>query len=514
MATADQMKDWRWRVSNLYTITDEKGRVVPFRPNSAQNDFMDKMHTLNVIPKARQRGFSTLIEIMGLDTCMFHANTNAGVIAQDLDTAKDIFNQKVRETYDRLPEGLKNAIPATQDAAQQITFGNKSQMRVSTSLRGGTLQFLHVSELGKIAAKYPEKAREIKSGALNTVHAGQHIFIESTAEGQGGLFHEIVLAAKAIEDAGLEPTPLEFKLYFAPWWGDERYRIRTERTIPEKHRAYFAELERQHGIVLDEEQKRWYSQKALQQGEDMRREFPSYLEEAFEAPIEGAYYTEELRKAREQMRIGDYPFDPKLGQVYTFWDIGRSDLTTIWFAQRVGASRWRFFDYLEGQDQSFPHYARELKAKQADHSSWVYGGHYLPHDGGRKDMKDDLTRRTTLENLGIYPCHIVDRTKDLSGPALTSSINLVKAFMEMCAFDKVACAEGLKHLTNYRREWDDKLAIWKSRPFHNQASDGADGYRTAAEADYQGLLDEDYYSDGYDEDEAARDEYADTHTGY
>ena len=265
MTTADQLKDWRWRISNLYQIADEKGRVIPFRPNPEQVRFIEEMHTLNLILKARQLGFSTLIEIMGLDTAVFHEHTNVGVIAHTLDAAESIFNEKVRDVYERLPEGLKSAVPATQDAAKAMAFGNGSRMRVGTSLRSGTYQFLHVSELGKIAAKYPDKAREIKSGALNTVHAVQHIFIESTAEGQGGLFHDLVTECQDRDARGEAPTDLEFKLHFAPWWRDTRYRIETDRTIPAKHVAYFDELERQHGIVLEPAQQRWYSQKALQQ---------------------------------------------------------------------------------------------------------------------------------------------------------------------------------------------------------------------------------------------------------
>jgi thiamine-phosphate pyrophosphorylase len=41
------------------------------------------------------------------------------------------------------------------------------------------------------------------------------------------------------------------------------------------------------------------------------------------------------------------------------------------------------------------------------------------------------SRQTALENLGIYPCQVVSRTKDLSGPSLTSSINLVKALIDV-----------------------------------------------------------------------------------
>jgi len=486
---AHDLTNWRWRVANLYTISDEKGRVFPFRPNSEQERFMDEMHTLNLILKARQLGFSTLIEIMGLDTCLFHGNTNMGVIAQDIDTAKEIFSQKVRDVYQRLHEGIKSRVQATQDAARQMSFSNGSKIRVGTSLRGGTLQFLHVSELGKIAAKYPEKAREIKSGALNTVHAGQHIFIESTAEGQGGLFHELVEEAKARADAGIEPSDLEFLLYFAPWFRDQRYRLESARTILPKWVEYFAELERQHSIKLDDFQKAWYAQKAAQQKEDMRREFPSYPEEAFDAPVEGAYYTEEFARANDQRRIGDYPYDPKLGLVYTFWDLGRSDKMTIWFGQRRGPSRWRWISYIEDQDKSFIHYARVLK-DMANDNNWVYGGHFLPHDGSRKELISDESRNVGLENLGVHPVTVVPRTKDLDGPALTSSINIVKAFLDISEFDRAACTDGLKHLTSYRREWDDKLSVWKSRPLHNAASDGADGFRTAAEANHQDLVKE------------------------
>lgn len=517
MSSVENLKSWRWRLSHLYSIADEKGRIVPFRPNAEQERFLDEMHTLNLILKARQLGFSTLIQMMALDTCLFHGNTNAGVIAQDIDTAKDIFRLKFKDVYDRLPAELRARVVATQDAAQEMTFSNGSKIRVGTSLRGGTYQFLHVSELGKIAAKYPEKAREIKSGALNTVHAGQHIFVESTAEGQGGLFYELVQDAQAREEQGIEPSDLEFKLYFAPWWRDKRYRLESARTIPPKHLEYFRELERQHGIRLDDAQKVWYSQKANQQKEDMRREYPSYPQEAFEAPIEGAYYTQELQHAQDQRRIGEYPFDPKLGQVFTFWDLGRSDMMTIWLGQRRGPSRWRWFDYIEGQDESFPYYARLLKEKQNE-LRCVYGGHFLPHDGGRKELIATESRQTSLENLGIYPCQVVNRTKDLSGPSLTSSINLVKALIDVSEFDRAGCATGIKHLKNYRREWDDKLGVWKASPLHNVASDGADGYRTAAEADYQGLLDAMFYSNEPTPGEEANMGYArrsaDSVTGY
>jgi hypothetical protein len=514
-STGHDLGNWRWRVANLYTITDENGRVVPFRPNSEQERFMDEMHTLNLILKARQRGFTTLIDLIINDACMFRAETSAGIIAHTVPAAIAIFEEKIRKVYDRLPESLRNAIGMTQDAAHAVAYTNGSKLRVDTSHRSGTLQLLHISEYGKIAAKRPDAAREIRTGALNTVHAGNFIFVESTAEGRGGEYHDLYELTKTIAaecaEQGIPLSPMDWKLYFAPWWRDERYRLKSARTLSAKHVAYFKELQRQHGIKLDPEQKAWYAQKAQTQKDDMRREYPSYAEEAFDAPVEGAYYTHEMTRAFEQGRVGEFPYDPKLGAVYTFWDLGRSDLMTIWLGQRDGPSRWRWIRSIEGQDKSFPHYARLLLEIQED-LDCVYGGHFLPHDGGRTDLSVEESRSTTLENLRIFPVHIVPRTKDLAGPALSSSINLVKAFIEISEFDRQGCATGLKHLSNYRREWNDNLAQWNSRPFHNQASDGADGFRTAAEADYQGLLDAAYYDndDGGDR----RDDGRDPHGGY
>lgn len=513
-STGHDLGNWRWRIANLYTVVNEKGVIVPFRPNSEQERFMDEMHTRNLILKARQLGFSTLIDLMLLDACLFRASTSAGIVAHTVEAVIKIFDEKVRDVYDRMSEGLRTRIGAEQDAARTLKFTNGSSLHVDTSHRSGTLQLLHISELGKIAAKRPEAAREIKSGALNTVHAGNFVFIESTAEGRGGLLHELYEEAKALQDAGETPSDLQFKLYFAPWWRAPGYRLKSERTLPAKHVAYFKELQARHGIKLDAGQQAWYSQTALIQKDDMRREFPSYPEEAFDAPIEGAYYTEELRRAFELGRIGDYRYDPKLGAVYTFWDIGRSDQMTIWLGQRLGPSGWRWFRYIEGQDKSFPHYARLLLEISQD-LNCVYGAHFLPHDGGRTDVSVNDSRKVILENLRIYPVHVVKRTKDLAGPSLSSSINLVKAFIELSEFDRVGCADGLKHLNNYRREWDDALAQWKPRPLHNAASDGADGFRTAAEADYQGLLDKLFYQPDEDRDWDARGpDTRDKRTGY
>jgi hypothetical protein len=87
----------------------------------------------------------------------------------------------------------------------------------STSLRSGTLQYLHISEYGKLCAQYADKAREVRTGALNTLQAGQVVFIESTAEGKEGYFFELCEAGQAKQRMGARLTPLDFKFHFYPW---------------------------------------------------------------------------------------------------------------------------------------------------------------------------------------------------------------------------------------------------------------------------------------------------------
>ena len=92
-------------------------------------------------------------------------------------------------------------------ALRRAVFANNSSIRVSTSMRSGTLQLLHISEYGQLCARFPEKAREVRTGALNTIQAGQVVFIESTAEGKEGHFYDLCEAAQAKQRIGTPLTP-------------------------------------------------------------------------------------------------------------------------------------------------------------------------------------------------------------------------------------------------------------------------------------------------------------------
>ena len=80
---------------------------MPFKPNEAQIRFMDRLWYRNIILKARQLGFTTLICVLWLDHALFNANQNCGIIAQDLPTVYNIFKDKIKFAYDDLPPEIR-----------------------------------------------------------------------------------------------------------------------------------------------------------------------------------------------------------------------------------------------------------------------------------------------------------------------------------------------------------------------------------------------------------------------
>jgi len=181
--SSNPLLDPFWRINNLYQIVNKQGKLIKFELNWAQKELYEDIWYCNIILKARQLGMSTFVCMLFLDRCLFNPNVSAGIIAHTVDDAQAMF-RRVKLAYDSLPVEIRSQITADNDTAQMIKFSNGSSLRVGTSLRSATFQYLHISEFGKICAKYPDKAREIVTGALNTVDAGQYIFIESTADGK------------------------------------------------------------------------------------------------------------------------------------------------------------------------------------------------------------------------------------------------------------------------------------------------------------------------------------------
>lgn len=468
------LADRWWRISNLYRIKDYEGRAIKFMPNEAQRKLWDELHPLNIIPKARQLGFSTFIAVFITDTCVFRPNTDAGIVDITIDDAKSKLD-KIKFAYEGLPDEIKKRVHIVKDNAYEIVFSNGSTVSVGTSHRGGTLQILHVSEFGKIAAKFPDKAREIRTGAFGTVHMGQMIFVESTAEGAAGDFHDLVKEAENEQKLGRSLSKQQFKLHFFPWWLHKGYRDDPDRAIiTQELSEYFADLATKYGVKLDDGQRAWYAQKRKLIGpDDMGREYPSVLDEAFAASVQGAYFKSQMTKAREQGRIGRILFDPAR-PVHTAWDIGKDDNTSVWFFQSH-SNMYHWIDYYENSGEGVSHYAHYMR-EIGQRKGYIYGTHYGPHDLDNSHWILPGAKSTVdvARELGLS-FRVVPRIANK-----VDAIEAARNALSVSWIDETNCARGLACLDSYRKEWDDKRATYRSEPLHDWASHGADAFMTGA----------------------------------
>lgn len=473
------LQDRDWRLSHLYRIIDNEGHEIEFVPNATQRELLADSHNRKLVLKSRRHGITTLACLQALDIALFRSNTTCGIVMHKREDAEKVFVQKILFAYDRLPEWLRKARPIkTRDNTGKIEFANGSRIAVSLSHRGGTLQFLHVSEYGPMVAMFPQRAAEVKTGALNTVSTDCLVTIESTSYGGFGDFYDMCKVAtdhEALVNAGQASwTPLDYKLHFFAWWRDQRNVLDPEGVVVTKEDTdYFTEIESEVGVKLAPEQRAWYVKKRSEQGEAMLREHPSTADEAFRGSIEGAYYTLQMRQARGDGRIGVVPHvagEP----VNTFWDLGFNDAAAIWFHQEVALAN-RFIRSYSATGEYLQHYTRYLQT-MADKHGYVYGTHFLPHDAENNSMASRSVK-SLLE--AALPGQRFETVPRIANQWL--GIQMVRQVFTTCWFDAVNCADGLRAMDAYRKHYDAKHGIFTSDPEHDESSNLADAFRQFAQ---------------------------------
>lgn len=481
----ENLKDPHWRLRNLYWVSDKDGNAVRFVPWPEQEKFIENIWYRNVIPKARQRGFSTVVQLLLLDACIFVENTAAAVIAQDDTTALTIFQKKIKFAWDRLPQVVRAMAPLKYDTKHSLDWQSGSSFLVATSTRGTTLQYLHVSEFGQICAKNPQHANEIIEGALPSVDQRGVIIIESTVESPFGAFSDMVRKADSVRQTGRKLSPMDYRLHFASWWDADEYETDPETVvISSTDEAYFFRIEAAIGRQLSARKRAWYVAKRDNDfggsNEKMWRQYPSTLEEAFTISSEGLWLSEQMAMVRRQNRIRPLPIMQDV-PVNTFWDL--RDNKVVWFHQRVGP--WdNFIDYIEATGEPYNYVVRKMNERQAEHG-FVWGTHYLPHDGNtRHDGAEAMkTPHDMLWDLGLRNLVIVPRIHDI-----TVGIDQLRQDMVTYQFDEVRCADGLRHLDGYSKVWNDRMGVWSESVMPNGHDHATDALRQKAQAQMGGMM--------------------------
>jgi len=192
---------------------------------------------------------------------------------------------------------------------------------------------------------------------------------------------------------------------------------------------------------------------------------------SFDSGLVGAYYTDQLNRAKKEGRVGDFPWI-ETEPVQTWWDLGVGDDCTITFTQRDG-EYCRVIDYMSGSGKGLLHWLKVVQEQP-----YLYEIHNFPHDIEQRELISGKKRTDTLEKLGI-PYEIVPKL------SIDEGIDASRRHFGMCRFNEKNVGDLIDCCYNYRREWDEKNKVFKPRPHHDWASHGADNFRYLSVGWYQ-----------------------------
>jgi len=465
------------RLHCLYKITDKHGHEIDFAPTPEQSAIIHAVHRQgqkrHIILKARQMGFSTLIELMLFDAVHWEDNTSAAIVDQTQAAAHLKLKNKIRFAWEKLPLLLRR--PPTLSNNSEMAWPNGSSVTAGMHVRGGTLQWLHISEWGPIAAEDPKRSDEIKTGALPAAEKGV-IIIETTFKGgKGGHLYDLIKRAQ--ETPAAERTEKDYRFWFFPWYLDRAYTLDgPESAIPKDIHDYCDAKEAELGITLTTGQRLWYAKTSSELGIFMLREYPTTAEEAFAAPIDGAIYGDIISKIRAAGQIRDFLYDPAY-PIFSVWDIGYSDSTSVWLFQLIGRDIYWLWHH---RDQ-------RITAAQAWHKVTASGipitGNYLPHDAANSAAATGLSYKTALENAGATHVTVLPQTRDI-----WAGIDATRSIIQRSTFHKTHCALGLEALEAYHTKTERIGTSTTEAPVHDWSSHDADALRYGAEAITLGLV--------------------------
>lgn len=199
---------------------------------------------------------------------------------------------------------------------------------------------------------------------------------------------------------------------------------------------------------------------------------------AYSAGVKGAIYMDQIERARQQGRIGNYPPDNHRW-VDTFWDIGTSDATAIWFRQ-IDGSRQVWIDYFEDSGKDISHYVKVLRDK-----GYNYRTHYLPHDAGWKKSTGTGQVKSTRDLLEecCESADIESTTVVCPKTPVQDGINGVRSIFSSFYFNEGLTHQGIQCLELYHRRWDPKRKVFMKEPVHDWTSHCADAMRTVISAE-------------------------------
>jgi hypothetical protein len=289
------MRDFAAYAAFALKIRSKDGTLRPLRLNRAQQSLhreavkqrRETGRVRLIIVKGRQQGCSTYVQARFYWRLTHAKHRRAFILTHCADSTAHLFEMTAR-FHAHCPPLLK---PRTGRAnARALSFQLiDSAIGVGTAGaaavgRGATLQLFHGSEV----AFWPNAAEHV-AGALQAVPPaeGTEIFLESTAQGEGGAFHD--MWRRAVEGAS------DFRPVFIPWFWQDEY----ETKPPADFSPLPEERELAKLFALRAGQLYWRRRTIAQLGglSLFQREYPSTPEEGFAASGEASVMPPDIVRA-------------------------------------------------------------------------------------------------------------------------------------------------------------------------------------------------------------------------
>ena len=351
--------DFEWYAEKNLRIRTKSGKVLPFKLNEAQRYIHRRIEAQLasrglvrvLILKGRQQGASTYTEGRFYWRVTHRRGVRVFILTHEEEATKNIFEMAQR--YHELSNPLLR--PSTgADNGKELTFPLlDSRYKVGTAGnkatgRSGTTQFFHGSEV----AFWPHAEQHL-AGVMQTVpmEPGTEIILESTANGVGGVFHQMCM--DALNGIG------EYELIFVPWYWQSEYRLQPppdfERTAEEQEyadqAAAFTEKYYGEAYQINDAQLNWRRMKIAElKGRDLfNQEYPVDIETAFLFSGRPVFDVQWMLKAEKETRPPK--FRARVGLDGAGLTLDKEGELRVWEASKPGARYVIGADVAEGLEQ-------------------------------------------------------------------------------------------------------------------------------------------------------------------
>lgn len=176
-----------------------------------------------------------------------------------------------------------------------------------------------------------------------------------------------------------------------------------------------------------------------------------------------SYYGEIMSLKDKDGSLGEWAYNPS-HPVYTAWDLGRSDSMVVVFFQYY-KKKIRIIDLYETTEFGLNTVLPALKSKP-----YVYGWHFLPHDGTVASLNDNVRRIDYMHQQGLI------NVSTLKREGISIGIGYVKDWLPKIHINLPTTGDLSRKIRLYKRKFNPNTGEYVG-PEHNSASHVADAVR-------------------------------------